>query len=230
MSSPGQTLTSATQGGDANEARHQPPQAPRLPARLRHLLTRAAATPDDRRALLLLAAGALGGLLLAGAGLFSSAAPQRVPAHAVALVNGKPILRSDWQAQVEVLQGEPWARTTPAQRNEALQSMIDEELFVQRGLELGLPDSDADVRAALAGSVRLQAGADQRAAALSEADLRAWFARHPERYGSDFAAAHKRLALDLRREQQTRAEQQLAARLREKSSLLIAPDAGGSAR
>ena len=183
------------------------------------------AQPSERRAMTLLAVGAAAGLALAGWGLFSSAPARSVPPHAVALVNGKPILRSDWQAQVEVLQGEPWAQTTPAQRREALQAMVEEELFVQRGLELGLPDSDADVRAALSGAVRTAASADARAQALDEAALRAWFDQHPDRYGKDFEAARRRLPLDLRREQQQAAEQKLARHLRDKSTVLIAPDA-----
>jgi hypothetical protein len=179
---------------------------------------------SEARALALLAAGAVAGLALAGWSLFSSAPPRSVPPHAAVLVNGKPVLRSDWRAQVEVLEGEPWDKTTPAQRQAALRSMIEEELLVQRGLELGLPDSDPDVRAALSNAVRVQAGADSRAAALDEAALRAFFARHPERYGSDFEAARRRLPLDLRREQQQAAEQELLKHLRDKAALLLAPD------
>ena len=179
----------------------------------------------ERRALVLLALGAMAGLLLAGWGLFNSAPAHRVPPHAVALVNGRPILRTDFRAQVEVLQSEPFDKTTAAQRREVLQSMIEEELFVQRGLEVGLPDSDPDVRSALAGAVRLQASADVRATALDETALRRWFGAHAQRYCTDFDAVRSRVSLDARREQQRAAEQQLLAHLREKAQVDIADDA-----
>jgi len=182
------------------------------------------AQASQRRTSLLLALGALIGLAGAGWGLFDSAGPRGVPAHAVALVNGKPVLRSDFQAQVEVMTSEPFAQATAAQRREVLDSMVDEELFVQRGLAVALPDSDPDVRSALANAVRLQASADVRSTALTEAQLRAHFAQNPQRYGSDFDAVRSRLPLDLRRAQQHQAEAELVAHLRDKAALLLAAD------
>lgn len=178
----------------------------------------------EQRAAGLLAAGALAGLALAGWGLFEATPPRQLPAHAVAMVNGKAILRSDFSAQVEVMTGVALAQASAAQRREVLDGMVEEELFVQRGLEVGLADSDPDVRSALSNAVRLQASADQRAAALDEAALRAQFAAHPDRYGSDFEAARKRLPLDLRRAQQQAAEAQLASHLRDKATLLLRSD------
>ncbi len=172
------------------------------------------------RALLLLALGALTGLALAGWGLFSSAPSGRLPTHAVALVNGKPILHSDFRSQIEVLEGEPFEKTSATQRRAVLASMVEEELFVQRGLEVGLPDSDPDVRAALSNAVRVQASADQRAAAINDDALRTLFTRDPQRYGKDFNAMRKRLSLDLRREQQQHAEAQLLKVLRERAQII----------
>ncbi len=219
MTPPRSAIGAPPQGGTASG-----PAEP-VPRRSLDRFVAIAGRASERRALTLLAISAASGLALAGWGLFSSAPARSVPAHAVALINGKPILRSDWRAQVEALQGEPWDKTTPAQRQEALQSMIEEELFVQRGLELGLPDSDAEVRAALAGSVRTTAGADAQAKAPDEAALRAWFEAHRDRYGNDFEAARRRLPLDLRRAEQQAAEQKLARHLRDKSTVLLAPDA-----
>lgn len=219
MAPPRSAFGAPSQGGGDSRPAEPDPRRP-----LRRWLKWFAVDPE-RRALVLLALGAFIGLGLAGLSLFGSAPARSVPPHAVALVNGKPVLRSDWRAQVEVLEGLPWDQTTPAQRQQALQSMIEEELFVQRGLEVGLPDSDPDVRAALAGAVRAAAGAEQRAQALDEAALRAYFEAHRSRYGGDFEAVRRRVPVDLRREQQQVAEQRLAQHLRAKASILVAPDA-----
>ena len=138
------------------------------------------------RSLVWLAVGALIGLALAGWSLFDAPAKLAagLPAEAMARVNRGLILRSDFRAQVEAMTGSPFDQSTPAQRQEVLAAMIDEELLVQRGIELGLPASNAEVRAALADAVRVQATAEVRAAVAPDDGLRAFHQRHAGRYVS----------------------------------------------
>jgi parvulin-like peptidyl-prolyl isomerase len=149
---------------------------------------RAALTrPDPRRALLLCAAGALFGLGLAGWALFTAKGTSvaGVPPEDVALVNQRPILRSDFVTQLQLETGAELKDTTPEQRRKVLEEMLDEELLVQRGLEVDLAASDPDVRTAMVAGVNLQVDAEVLAQQPSEADLRKYFEAHREHYNSD---------------------------------------------
>ena len=96
--------------------------------------------------MVLLACGALVGLAIAGYGLFTAKGTRSsgVPAEAVALVNQRQILRSDFMTQTETQYSEPFAQTTREQREKVLEDMINEELMMQRGLEIDLPSYDPD--------------------------------------------------------------------------------------
>jgi hypothetical protein len=143
--------------------------------------------PGSRRSLLLYALGAAVGLGLAGFSLFTAkgTAVRTFPPEDVALVNGRPILRADFVTQTEVEAGVPFAQTTRAQRLRVLRAMLDEELLVQRGLEVDLAASDPDVRAALVSGVNLQVDADVLAQQPTQQQLLAYYNAHIEKYSSD---------------------------------------------
>ncbi|MEC5386154.1 peptidylprolyl isomerase [Uliginosibacterium sp. H3] len=141
---------------------------------------------SPRRSLALLALGATLGLGIAAFSLFTagSNANGGIPEGAVARVNQGQILESDFRKQVEVLTGEPFDKTTAAQRQEVLDSMIAEELLVQRGIEVSLQNSDAGVREALVAGVNLQTEADVLSRQPEESELHNYFQRHSARYVS----------------------------------------------
>lgn len=142
---------------------------------------------DERRAFALLAIGAIGGLLIAGVGLFGAKGTtmRGLPAEDVALVNQQPILTSDFVSQVETTYGVPFAQTTQAQKSKILNDMIREELYVQRGLELGFPSSDPDTRNALVAAVEQQVVADVTTQNPAESELAAYYQRHRDAYASE---------------------------------------------
>lgn len=139
-----------------------------------------------RRSLWALAIGALAGLALAGYSLFTAAGTgaHGVPPNAVALVNQRLVLRSDFHNQVEALSGQSFDATSAPQRQQVLDSMITEELLVQRGLEIGLPNTDSDVREALVGAVNLQIGLPLRAQQPGDEALRRYFEAHRDAFMS----------------------------------------------
>jgi parvulin-like peptidyl-prolyl isomerase len=140
-----------------------------------------------RRSLLLYAAGALVGLGLAGFSLFTAkgTSVRTFPPEDVALVNGRHILKSDFVTQTQVEAGVPYAQTTQAERAKVLNEMVDEELLVQRGLEVDLAASDPDVRSAMVAGVNLQVDADVLAQQPTDADLHAFYEAHIAKYSSD---------------------------------------------
>lgn len=140
-----------------------------------------------RRSLLFYAAGAALGLGLAGFALFTAKGTtvKTFPPEDVALVNGRQILRSDFLTQTQVESGVTFEETTQAQRRKVLNEMIDEELLVQRGLEIDLAATDPDVRAAMVAGVNLQVDADVLASQPTQADLLAYYNKHIDKYSSD---------------------------------------------
>jgi parvulin-like peptidyl-prolyl isomerase len=137
--------------------------------------------------MMLLASGALIGLAIAGYGLFTAKGTRShaVPPEAVALVNQRQILRSDFMTQTQTQFVLPFAQTTPEQRHMVLEDMINEELTVQRGLEIDLPSYDPDVRNALVAGVELEVTADVLSQRPTPEELRAYFEHHQDKYSTE---------------------------------------------
>jgi peptidyl-prolyl cis-trans isomerase C len=136
------------------------------------------------RSLALPALGAALGILLGGYGLFRGA-PQTpaVPPGYVALVNQKGILVSDFRAQTAAVLGKPFEQTTHAERGKILQDMIDEELLVQRGVLLDLPETTTEVRDVMTAAVNAQVNAAQTAPP-TDADLKSFYEAHRANYAA----------------------------------------------
>jgi parvulin-like peptidyl-prolyl isomerase len=142
---------------------------------------------NPRRAFILLGVGAVSGLLIAGVGLFTSKGTtvDFVPPEDVALVNQQPILQVDFDAQLQTVYGITPDKASAAQKRKILHDMIREEVYVQRGLELGMPESDPDTRNALVSSVEQQVLADITTDSPSDQKLQAYYDSHRNRYASE---------------------------------------------
>jgi parvulin-like peptidyl-prolyl isomerase len=143
--------------------------------------------PRVRRSMLCFAFGALIGLAIAGYGLFTARGTRShsVPPEALALVNSRPILRSDFMAQVQSQFAAPFAQSTAEQRRQVLEDMLAEELQVQRGLEIDLPNFDPDVRAAMVAGVQLEITADVMAQQPTGEQLRKYYEANSAKYVSE---------------------------------------------
>ena len=182
--------------------------------------TAAPALEPARRTLVLSAIGAAAGLLLAGYALFtaSGTATHFVPPEDVALVNGRPILQSDFVTQTEAETGAPFKDATQTDRNRVLREMIDEELLVQRGLDVDLAASDPDVRSAMVAGVNLQVDAEILASQPDAASLQAYYAAHRDRYAIDGTMDLRDLVI----------KQGVAADQRAQAASLVAAIEGGA--
>ena len=143
--------------------------------------------PNARRSLILCASGALIGLAMAGLGLFTAQGTRTaaVPAEDIALVNQVPLLMSDYVQQIRALYDVPLSQANAAQRRKVLADMIREELYVQRGVELGMQADTIEVRTALVGAVEAQSAADATMAQPNESDLHVWYQQHPELFTNE---------------------------------------------
>jgi hypothetical protein len=111
------------------------------------------AAPAPRRPLALLALGAVLGLSAAAWGLLSAPPGDAMPGGAVAVVNGAPIAASELERLLAGVASDTEAPVDAAMRRHVLDRMVEEELLVQRGLELGLASRDRRVRADLVEAV-----------------------------------------------------------------------------
>jgi hypothetical protein len=141
---------------------------------------------STRRSLILCGSGAVLGLLIAGFGLFTAHGTRtsHVPPEDAALVNDVPILMVDLVDQLRTVDHVSLNEATRVQKASVLNAMIREELYVQRGVEIGLPTDDIDVRTALVGATEGQVAADALTSVPSEAQLLAWFESHRAKYAS----------------------------------------------
>lgn len=121
-------------------------------------------------ATVLLVLGALLGAALAASGLFERVAPPSNEA-VIAEVNGWAIQNSDFERFVSSLEQGKSNALSVAGRQNLLDRMIEEKLLLQRGLELGLAESDASVRKAISGAMIQTITAEVSAIEPDAADL-----------------------------------------------------------
>jgi len=107
-------------------------------------------TSAERRTLILLGIGAAVGLIAAASAIVAPASyPGAVPDDAIALVNGVVIRRDDYLRLLAGFESDSKSAIDETARRHILDRMIDEELLVQRALDLGLARVDRRVRADL---------------------------------------------------------------------------------
>jgi hypothetical protein len=131
------------------------------------------------RGSVLLAIGAGAGVALAATGLVASGVTRGrgLPPGAVARVNGALLRADDYTRSLDALERDRRGGAEPADRRFVLDRLIDEELLVQRGLELGLARQDARVRRDLTAAVIDAVVTEHEDGTPPDADLEAFYRR-----------------------------------------------------
>ena len=99
------------------------------------------------------AMGAVLGALLALVSVLRPQAASPIPDDAVATVNGRPIARGDYERALAGLLSARRSGVDAELRAQVLERLIEQELLVQHGLELGLAERDPKVRLDLGSAV-----------------------------------------------------------------------------
>lgn len=126
---------------------------------------------------LFLAAGAMG-LGLAAFGAIGAPRFDALGLGAAATVDGRAIPREAVARAVEALSNDKRNAVTPADEAAALERLIEEELLIQRGIELGLAETDLAARKAIVQSVLQLAIAERAGTAPTDAELRRFHAEN----------------------------------------------------
>src|SRR6266446_3398750 len=126
---------------------------------------------------LLLALGALSGIAVAASGLLRNGLDNRsaLPSGAVARINGQIIRVADYERVVAGLADDRRDGIDDAQRRRVLDRLIDEELLIQRGLELGFARQDRKVRADLTAAVIASVLTEHEDLQPADAELQAFY-------------------------------------------------------
>ena len=140
-------------------------------------MTTACRSRTKRYTQIILSIGAAVGILLAAAGALVPTASD-FSGSVVARVNGKAITSQDLDFALARLAGDSHNTATHAERLAVLQWLIDQELLIQHGVEIGLLDSDLTVRKAIAGAMIDAVVADVLAQEPNEEELRAFYESH----------------------------------------------------
>lgn len=173
---------------------------------------------DSRREtdLRLLALGALVGLVMAGFGILRQAPEgSALPEDTLARVNDTPITRDLYERTVTRLPGPAGLRPV----EDVLQMLIDDELLVQRGVELGMLNSDLTVRQAVIDSLVASITAEADAADPTDLELETHLAENAERFS--FVA---KISIEVWQSDREAAAQALADKLRMGASDLGSED------
>jgi parvulin-like peptidyl-prolyl isomerase len=133
-------------------------------------------TQPHRRTRHLLALGAAAGLALAAFDLVHTRSPSEpLPAGAIASVNGVTVPAAEYERALSALAADRRTPLDDGDRRHVLDRLIDEELLVQKGLDLGLPRRDRRVRSDIVASVVESVVAEAAAELPSDDDARRFY-------------------------------------------------------
>lgn len=137
---------------------------------------------DEKTDLRWLAIGALVGLIAAGYGILRQASGgAELPDSAVASVNEIQISRDNFERSLARFTP-PNSTASEEDKARMLQRLIDDELLVQRGVELGMTESDTEVRAAIANSLVASITAEADSASPTDEQLERYLAENSARF------------------------------------------------
>lgn len=129
-----------------------------------------------------LAAAAGLGLLIALVAATPAERARLSEAGAIAKVNDRHIDRTEYATAYQALLSDKTKAPTAGDKKLVLDRLIEEELLVQRGLEIGLLDGDAAVRKAVAMAVIEFVLAQDGTDALGERSLRTYYEENKQRF------------------------------------------------
>jgi parvulin-like peptidyl-prolyl isomerase len=138
--------------------------------------------PASTRSLALLGIGAALGVAGAGYGIVGTDDMQALPGGAVATVNGTAISADTYARLVEGYESDTRELASEEMRRRILDRLIEEELLVQRGLALGLAESDRRVRADIVQAMIRSAVVEAESEEPTERQLAAFYEEQREHF------------------------------------------------
>lgn len=133
----------------------------------------------SRLPLALIAFGTLAGV---AAAWLAGSERTALPADAVARVNGVLLRRADYERLLAALASDRREPLGAADRRRVLDRLIEEELLLQHGIEIGLPSTDRRLREDLAAAVAAMVTAESQDARPAADELRRFYEEERQRF------------------------------------------------
>ncbi len=141
--------------------------------------------PKPRSPILLLLLGCAVGIVVAAVGLLrAKESGGGLPTNAIARVNGQVIRRDDFLRVLDGVAQDRREGLSPEVSRRVLDRLIDEELLVQRGIELGLARYDTRVRKDLTAAVIESIVADVDDVQPTDAEVQSFYREHQDFFTS----------------------------------------------
>ncbi len=151
------------------------------------------APPQAHRArMLLLTAAVIAVLLGASRSLTTDGGAgnvARLPADAAAVVNGRTIRTEELERAVDLLRNDKRNPLTPEDESRVLRRLVEEELLIQRGVDMGLVDTDRAVRRAITGAIVASVIAESASKPPSREELEAFREKRLRENGNQAAGS-----------------------------------------
>jgi parvulin-like peptidyl-prolyl isomerase len=129
--------------------------------------------PTSKRATTPLALGALCGFFFAATGLLETGKPEAI--DAVATVNDDIISKEDYLTYLSLLAKDKRNPLSEDDRRHVLNRMIEEKLIIERGLDIGLAQSDPNIRKLITSAMIQTITADASTRQADEETLRDFY-------------------------------------------------------
>ena len=127
--------------------------------------------------------GGLCGLMFAGYGMFTRIGiTSDFESGVIATVNNTAIVEETYLRALDRYNSDTKNQLNDDDRKWVLQRLIEEELLVQRGLDLGMLNTDNDVRGAIVRALIASLNNEAAAVSPSEKDLINYYEAHKERF------------------------------------------------
>ncbi len=129
----------------------------------------------NRRSFILLAIGAFVGIMLAAVGFIDFSGSGALPDGVIALVNDGYVSEAKYRVLIEGFARDKRSILSDHEKAFALERLIEEELLVQRGVELGLLKSDTVVRASIVQAIIKSVIAEAAAEEITPEQLQSFY-------------------------------------------------------
>jgi hypothetical protein len=148
------------------------------------------------RARRLLGLGAALGLAFATSDLLSLEREPALPAGSIASVNGTAIRQEDYARALGAFASDRRSPVEDADRRHVLDRMIDEELLVQRGLDLGLAKRDRRVRADIVAAMLDAITSEAKTTEPDEEEVAAFYAAERDYFARPGRVRARRIVVE----------------------------------